>query len=98
MEYFCHYCHDWFETIYCESHFDNTHNQKGVTFEKLRDRMAVLGGLDVREEPKSTESDAPEKQKNWLFRDEDDLQNGVLVTNNFQHQMRWPYNDSDRNL
>jgi hypothetical protein len=88
MEYFCHYCHDWFETTYCESHFDSIHNQKGVTFGKLKDRMSVLGGLETREEPKAVDETAEPKRKNWLFADDEQLQNGVLVTNNFQHDMR----------
>jgi hypothetical protein len=88
MEYFCHYCHDWFETVYCESHFDNVHNQKGVTFEKLKTRMSALGGLDTREDPKPVDETTEPKRKNWLFAEDDSAPNGVFVTNNFQHNMR----------
>ena len=90
MEYFCHYCHDWLESAYCESHFDSVHNQKDVTFEKLKERMSVLGGLDTREEPKESTNDAetPQKRKNWLFRDKSDNNNGVFITNNFKHDLK----------
>jgi hypothetical protein len=88
MEYFCHYCKEWFETTNCESHYDSTHNQKGVTFEKLKGRMAALGGLDTREDPKPTDETAEAPRKNWLYKDEDNCPNGVFVTNNFQHNMR----------
>ena len=90
MEYFCHYCHDWMDSAYCESHFDTVHDQKNVTFEGLKNRMAVLGGLLTRVEPQPTEEPTEEpKRKNWMFADEDDgTKNGIFVTNNFQHKMR----------
>lgn len=92
MEYFCHYCHDWLDAANCESHFDSSHDQRGVTFEKLKERMAVLGGLDVREELKDVpleESDeTPKPRKNWMFRDKDDNNNGVFITNNFRHNLK----------
>jgi hypothetical protein len=88
MEFYCHYCHDWYETTQSESHFDSIHNQKGVTFKKLQERMAVLGGLMTREEPKPTDETAEAPRKNWLYKDDDDCPNGIFVTNNFQHNMR----------
>ena len=88
MEYFCQYCKDWFETTYCESHFDSTHNQKDVSFEKLKKRMSSLGGLETREEPKPVDDTAEPPRKNWMFKDDDDCPNGVFVTSNFRHNMR----------
>ena len=90
MEYFCHYCHDWLDSAYCESHFDSSHNQKNVTFDSLKKRMDALGGLMTRVEPQPTaEPDEKPKPKNWLFADEEDgSTNGTFVTNNFQHNMR----------
>jgi hypothetical protein len=90
MEYYCHYCLDWLDSAYCESHFEGIHNQPGVTFEKLKERMSILGGLETREEP-APEPEATEtpKRKNWLFRDKDDnYKNGVFITNNFQHNLK----------
>ena len=72
MEYFCHYCKDWFDTNYCKSHFESVHGQSDVTFEKLQKRMSVLGGLDTRDEKLVAE---------------DEEERPVFVTNNFRHQM-----------
>ena len=93
MQYFCHYCHDWLDDVNCESHFDSVHDQRGVTFEKLKDRMAVLGGLETREEPKdvpTTEQpeETPAPKKNWMFRDKNDNDDGVFITNNFRHNLK----------
>jgi len=89
MEYYCHYCHDWLDTSYCESHFDSVHDQKGMTLEALKKRMEVVGGLNTREDPTEPTEPVQEKRKNWLFQDEDaNTKNGVFITNNFQHKMR----------
>ena len=89
MEYLCHYCKDFFDATYCESHFEGIHNQQGITFEKLKERMDVLGGLITREEPESSEPPKTPKIKNWLFKDKNDpTNNGVLITNNFRHDMK----------
>ena len=88
-EYFCHYCRDWFDSAYSKSHFESVHGQLDVTFEALKKRMDALGGLvtrEVKEGPAPEEEEKP-KQKNWLFKDEND-DNNVFVTNNFQHRMR----------
>lgn len=88
MEFFCHYCHDWYESEYCQSHFENVHNQKDVTFEKLKTRMeATMGGLSTREAP-APETETSPQSKNWLFREKGDEGDGTFVTNNFKHQMR----------
>jgi hypothetical protein len=71
MEFFCHYCHDWFETTSCAAHFESDHAQSDVTFEKLKKRWALVGGLETRDESEadlSSEEDRP-----------------VFVTNNFRH-------------
>lgn len=70
MEFWCHYCLDWYETTYCQSHFQNSHGQENVTVERLQARMECLGGLDLRDETKLVE----EEEKHPRF-----------VTNNFSH-------------
>lgn len=70
MEYLCHYCHDWYDTAYCKSHFESVHGQNDVTFEKLQKRMAFLGGLETRDEK---EAELAEEER------------PVFVTNNFRH-------------
>lgn len=88
MDYYCHYCDDWLDSNYCESHFDNIHAQKGVTFEALKRRMEVLGGLNTREVQPEPKEPVQEKRKNWMFQDEDpNIKNGVFITNNFSHQL-----------
>jgi len=88
MELFCHYCHDWLEVEQCQPHFESVHGQSNVTFENLKKRMEVLGGLTTRETPTETVLDEEQpKPKNWLFRDKDDSTGGVFVTNNFRHRM-----------
>lgn len=72
MQYYCHYCHDWYDTVYCQSHFDSVHGQKNVTFEALQKRLACLGGVDTREE----EEQVPDAD-----------QAPVFVTNNFRHTL-----------
>lgn len=87
MEYYCHYCHDWFDPAYCQSHFESVHGQKDVTFEKLKTRMETFGGLETRE-PVVEEESTPQP-KNWLFRDKDDnIENGMFITSNFQHPLK----------
>jgi hypothetical protein len=85
MEYLCHYCKEWQEAVYCQSHFESCHGQIGVTFESLQNRMSCLGGLDTREKP---EVEGPKEKKvtNWLWRD-GDTTDGVFVTNNFRHNL-----------
>lgn len=86
MEYFCHLCREWLDTVNCESHFEGAHNSKNMTLQNLKARMEQWGGLDMREE--ATESPESEQtQKNWMYRDEGDG-NGTFVTNNFQHKLR----------
>jgi hypothetical protein len=85
-EYWCHYCHEWMDSDYCEGHFESTHVQKGVTFEALKERMAWLGGLETREAPPELDESAPKKPKSWLWRDDNEDPNSPIVTNNFQHQ------------
>lgn len=72
MEYYCPSCRDWFDTTYCASHYESVHGQSDVTFEKLRQRMKVVGGLDVRDEKEA----ALEEEERPVF-----------VTNNFRHQL-----------
>jgi hypothetical protein len=70
MEYYCHLCHDWLDANYSESHFDGVHGTKGMTIEKLQKRMAVIGGLDTRDEKQAVESEE---------------ERPVFITNNFRH-------------
>jgi len=72
MEYFCHYCREWYDTVYCQTHFESCHGQKDVTFEKLQERLSCLGGLSVRDEQQVREANKEENQK-------------IFLTNNFQH-------------
>jgi hypothetical protein len=77
------------DSEYCESHFDTCHDQKNVTFEKLKIRMDNLGGLMTRDEPQPESDEEIPKPKNWLFADDDDgTKNGVFVTNNFSHRLK----------
>jgi hypothetical protein len=88
MEYFCHYCREWYDTVYCQGHFESVHGQKNVTFDKLRERLACLGGLTTRdEEPTVTPPEAPNARGRdaWLLRDKADSK--VFVTNNFHHNL-----------
>lgn len=50
MEFYCHYCRDWYGVESCQMHFESIHGQQNVTFDALKDRLAFLGGLDVRDE------------------------------------------------
>lgn len=83
MEYYCQYCKDWEDAEYCESHYEMTHNQSGVTFDKLQTRMSFMGGLDTREAPPER---VEKKPKSWMYREEIDP-DAPIVTNNFKHNM-----------
>jgi hypothetical protein len=72
MEYYCHYCHDWFDTETCQSHFEGVHGQENVTFENLCKRLESLGGISTRDEVKEEEERS--KKKSEFFE-----------TNNFRH-------------
>lgn len=89
IEYFCHYCRDWFDSTYSQSHFETVHGQLNMTFDALKKRMDGLGGLVMRElkEGSPTEEEEKPKPKNWLFKDDKDDEK-IFVTNNFQHNMR----------
>ena len=58
MEYYCHYCHDWFEDAYCEAHFESVHSQKEAleAVEKLNEELLV----------KYTNKNDKEPYKDWL--------------------------------
>lgn len=86
-EFWCHLCRDWYESNQCQSHFDSAHGRKDFTFENLKKHMSVLGGLETREVKDGPPGEEEPKQKNWLFRDEDDGPD-VFITNNFQHRLR----------
>jgi hypothetical protein len=72
MEYFCDYCHEWYDVLYCETHFQSAHGQEGVTFERLQARRANIGGVDTRDEREAAlaEEERP-----------------PFVTNNFRHTL-----------
>ena len=72
MEFYCHYCHDWYDTASCGSHFMSAHGQNNITFDRLKKRWALVGGLETREEK---EADLPDEDR------------PVFVTNNFQHNL-----------
>ena len=89
MEYYCHYCHDWLDSLYCLMHFESVHGQKDVTFEKLKKRMETFGGLETREEPPTVVEEETPKPKNWMFRDKNDnVENGMFITSNFQNPIK----------
>ena len=49
IEFVCPYCRVWVDAEYCPAHYEFTHQQHGVTFEGLKARTAVLGGIQYRE-------------------------------------------------
>jgi len=50
-EFFCPYCSEWTDAFDCQSHFYFAHHQQDVTLEKLKSRLAMIGGLEVRPKP-----------------------------------------------
>jgi hypothetical protein len=88
MEYYCHYCREWQDPAYCESHFESVHGQKKVTFEALKTRLSTIGGLETREvDPEAIEEEPTEKPpKSWMWRDDVDP-NAPIITNNFRHNV-----------
>jgi hypothetical protein len=57
-EYLCPYCKEWLDAEFCENHFLTSYNQPGVTFDRLKARMSVIGNLEVRDS-----SDAIDKSR-----------------------------------
>lgn len=84
MEFWCHYCRDWQDADYCETHFDSAHGQKKVTFEALQTRMQIMGGLETRDTPPDEPTEV--KPKSWMWRDDNTDPNAPIITNNFQHR------------
>jgi hypothetical protein len=90
IEFHCHYCHQWFPTEQTEGHFSIVHSQKNVTFDKLQERLASLGGLETREvafvpqQPGSGPISEPVKPDikyvNWMYAE--DQESEEIQTNN----------------
>ena len=66
QQYFCMYCKDWFDVDACATHFGLAHAQENITFEKLSQRLASLGGIEVRESQEEDSAVKTESFWGWM--------------------------------
>lgn len=64
IEFLCHLCNEWVCTDDCIGHFEHVHTQNDVTFEKLTERLSIMGGVNLRNKGKIKEN-SNEETTQW---------------------------------